>query len=352
MKTKAISLLMVLSLVIVMVAGCGGQSAETNTGAKEQSNTTTSETSSKTNAGSDDKILIGVTSMTMKESVYQFMRDNAMKKAEELGATLMWQSCENDPQVQLNQVDDFIAQKVDVLVIEPARSDAAVQLVQHAKDAGIPVINLEALIRGIDTELRIVADSVKVGELQVTDFVENEWDKKPANVVILSGTKGDEVAENITQGNLNIIEKYPELNVVMSQYHEAWDRALAMNTMQDALAKYNNNIQVVFANNDTMAHGAMKAAKDAGVTTKIVYYGADHDKDSVEAIMAGEPLKVVDKGAIEQGKRIAEAAVKLAKGEELPYDEVVDGIKVWYTPIELIHKDNLKLSKEKFPELF
>ncbi|MGO0060081.1 substrate-binding domain-containing protein [Brevibacillus fluminis] len=324
----------VLSCGVLILAGCG-----TQTGAGGPT------------AGSKDKIVVGVTNITMKESVYQFMKTAAENKAKELGVEVMWQSSELDPSAQMNQVQNFIAQKVDAIVIEPADPHAAKQQVMLAKQAGIPVINLEGLIEGAKTDLRIVGDSVKVGEAQVESFLQ-EWGDKPANVVILSGTKGDEVAESITKGNLNIIGKHANLNVVGSQYHTNWDKQLAMNTMENLLVKYKNDIQVVFANNDGMIAGAMKAAENAGVKDKIIFYGADNDKSTVEAILKGDPVRTIDKGAVLQGERVVEGAVKLAKGEKPPSDQVVDDIPVWYTPITLVDKNHLEAAKQKFPELF
>lgn len=270
-----LALCLILSL-LSLLAGCGGSEQATKPGTGDS------------RSGKKGQLVIGVTNMTMKESVYHFMKAAAEKKAKELGVKLIWQSSENDPQKQLSQVENFIAMGVDAIVIEPARSDAAVPMVKRAKDAGIPVVNLEARIKGIKTDLRIGADCVRIGEMQVEDFVKSYGDK-PANVVILSGTKGDETAEDITKGNLNAIKRHPNIKVVMQQYHLEWDRQLAMNTMQNALVKTNKNIQAVFANNDTMAHGAMKAAEEAGVRDKIMFYGADNDKDSVEEILKGPP---------------------------------------------------------------
>lgn len=351
MKLKLTSLIVMIALMVTVFAGCASTSttaapAATTAAAGE----TTAAPAATTAAG--EKLKIAVTNMTLKEAVYKYMADNAKIKADELGVELIWQSCENDPQVQLNQVQDFIAQGVDVVVIEPARSDAAVPMVRACEDAGIPVINLEAEIKGAETAMRIVADSYKVGVLQAEDYINTVWDKKPVNAVICSGTKGDEVAETITKGVTDTLAKYPDITIVAQQALEGWDRQLAMNMMQDALAKFDNNIGVVFANNDTMALGAKKAAEQAGVDKNIWFYGADHDSDSVKEIQAGTNLKVVDKGAIVQGQRIVEAGVAIAKGETISGLEDVNGVKIWFTPIGMVSEDDLSLAKAKFPELF
>ena len=349
MKLKMISILITLALMLGLVAGCA---ATETTAAPAAPGETTAAPAATTAAGADDKLIIAVTNMTLKEAVYKYMADNAKIKADELGVELIWQSCENDPQVQLNQVQDFIAKGVDVVVIEPARSDAAIPMVRACEEAGIPVINLEAEIKGITTEMRIVADSYKVGALQAEDFINNVWDKKPVNAIICAGTKGDEVAESITKGVMDTLAKQPDITVVANQALEGWDRQLAMNMMQDALAKFDNNIGVVFANNDTMALGAMKAAEQAGVDKNVWFYGADHDSDSVKAIQAGANLKVVDKGAILQGQRIVEAGIAVVKGEAISGVEEVNGVKIWFTPIGMVEASDLSLAEGKFPELF
>jgi D-xylose transport system substrate-binding protein len=337
-KLRLSYLSFVIGCSLLIAGGCGNQQQEVskngNLGSKKE-----------------DKIVIGVTNTTLGVPVYQMMKTAAEEKAKELGVEVIWQSAENDPSAQHNQVQNFIAQGVDAIVIEPAVSNAATEQVALAKQAGIPVINLEDRIMGTTTDLRIVGDSEKVGEMQVENFLK-EWGDKPANVVILSGAKGNEGAEKITKGNYNIINQHKNLKVVAHQYHANWDSQLAMNTMQNVLVKQNNDIQVVFANNDGLITGAMKAAENAGVLNKIIFYGADDDKNVVEDILKGVPVRTVDKAAFLQGGRVVEAAVKLAKGEKTQYDKIVDGTPHWYTPLTIVNKDNLNPAKQKFPELF
>jgi len=339
MRKKARFGFVSFAIGLLLVSGCGTQQQEAG------------QSGQAAGAKNGDKIVIGVTNTTLGGSVYQTMKTAAEEKAKELGVEVIWQSAENDPSTQHNQVQNFIAQGVDVVVIEPAVSNAATELVALTKQAGIPVINLEDLIVGAPTDLRIVGDSVKVGEMQVEDFLK-AWGDKPANVVILSGSKGNEGAENITKGNYNMINQHKNLQVVANQYHANWDSQLAMNTMENVLVKYKNDIHVVFANNDGLITGAMKAAENSGVLDKIIFYGADNDKNIVEDIVKGAPVTTVDKSAFLQGQRVVEAAIKLAKGEKPQSDTVIDGTPYWYTPLSIVNKDNLDVAKQKYPELF
>ncbi len=354
--------LLALCMMVVLFAACAQEATSTQSEEAEIEASTQVSESTPVDTGTDDKIVIGVTNMTMKESVYTFMKDAAMAKGEELGVEVTWQSCENDPAVQMQQVEDFIAAEVDVIAIEPARSDAAAQIVIKAKEAGIPVINFNALIMNEATDLWLVTENVKDGEMQVQDFVDNVWDGEPCNVMVISGTKGDQMCEDITQGCFNILDKYPDLKVIVHQYHENWDRQLAMNTTQDALVKYDNDIKAIFCNNDTMAHGCIQAAKDAGVDDKIWFYGSDHDRDSVVAIKEGANLKVVDLNSMLTGERIVEAGIALVKGESINGAVVVtqdenpdvmgDGQLTWFVPIALVSADDLSMSEVKYPDLF
>jgi D-xylose transport system substrate-binding protein len=300
---------------------------------------------------SADKIVIGVTNTSMKTPVYEVMREAALEKAEEMGAEVIWQSAEFDANAQLSQVQNMISQGIDVLVIEPVDNNAAAQHVQLARDAGIPVVNLEYYIEGADLALRIVADSEAVGALQVQTFLDH-WEGGDANAVILSGTSGSEIAETITQGNEGAIEAAGNIDVVAQQYHNNWDQELALKTMENVLLRENNDIQVVFANNDEMILGAYRAAQQAGVADDIIFVGSDHDEMVVKAILDGANMYTIDKGARIQGERIVEGAIAVAEGGDIPQDEVIDDIPVWWTPVAVVDSENLELSKAKFPALF
>ena len=371
MKRKIGFTLLVFCMVVALLTACAQEAQQETVQEPEQESeeAVQADASSQEEAGvvpdepeETDDIVIGVTNMTMKESVYTFMMEAAVAKGEELGVEVVWQSCENDPAVQMQQVENFIAQEVDVIAIEPARSDAAAQIVMKAKEAGIPIINFNALIMNEATDLWLVTENVKDGEMQVQDFVDNVWDGEPCKVMVISGTKGDQMCEDITQGCLNILGQYPDLEVVVHQYHENWDRQLAMNTTQDALVKYDNDIAAIFCNNDTMAHGCIQAAKDAGVEDKIWFYGSDHDRDSVVAIMEGANLKVVDLNSMLTGERIVEVGIALVEGEDISGAVVVtqdenpdvadDGQLTWFVPINLVSADDLSMSEVKYPDLF
>ena len=111
------------------------------------------------------------------------MQKAAEEKAKELGVELLFQSCELNAATQKSQIETMLGQGIDVLVIEPADADSMAVTAQMARDQGIPVINLEQRMSGFDSDLWIVGDSYKVGEIQVEEFVK-VWGDEPANIAV------------------------------------------------------------------------------------------------------------------------------------------------------------------------
>lgn len=361
-STRILALLLIAIFAMGILVSCGKEEktdstetekvTEAETEAAEEAEETEAE-DAEADAPSDETITIGVTSMTLKEAVYTYMADAATELAAEKGnVKVEWVACENDPTLQANQVDNYIAAGVDVLVIEPARSDAASDMVKKAQEAGIPVINLEAHIWNAEADLRISTDSLTVGNLQVDHYLENDGDTE-GMAILLSGTNGDEIAETITQANKDrLAEKVPGLEIYQ-QYHEAWDRQRAMNTMENVITQYGDDVKVVFANNDTMAIGALRAAENAGVEDKIKFYGADFDADSAQMLLDGiDNFFVVDKSSIEVGKQIVEQSIKLANGEQADFSEVFEGVETLWIGVTMVTADNIReVGAEKYPEL-
>lgn len=355
MKKTYLKPILALCLCAVMLAGCSAG----NGGTPSNSNGSNSsgDSAPAASGAEGDSIRIGVTSMTLKEAVYLFVADAMKERAAEYGnVTVDWVACENDASVQMQQVESFIEQGVDLIVIEPARSDACVNIIEAINSAGIPCINLNAAIRGINVPYRTDSDSYGVGQMQVERFVELCGSEEPAKVAVIGGSLGDETAETITKGAEETIAKYPNMENVLTQMHNNWDRQLAMQTMEALLVQH-PDIKAVFCNNDTMAHGCYKAAQDVGKENEIYFFGADWDQDSGELILSGvENFLVVNKGAIEQGYLTLDMAVQICRGEEVDYDEILttdDGeVKIKYSPMIMVSSDNIQEQVEaKYPDL-
>ena len=304
---------------------------------------------------SGETIKVGVANRTFKESAYLFMQQGSEAKAKEYGnVQIDWQACDLNIAQQKNIVENYISQGYDVIAIEPCDSVSMVQQAQEIRDAGIKMIFIEQKMDGIAPDVWITGNNYEIGCMQVEDFVKRWGEDKPATCVMLAGSDGDFAAEEIKRGVKDTVAKYPSLDLVFEQTIQDWDREKAMKSMEDAISVYGNKINVVFAANDGMALGAYKAAQNAGYEKDMFFYGGDNDQETNEMILAGaENIFVVDRGSYSHGEMITEAAVELATGADLTYDEDdADGYKCKWATLTMVGYDNLEPSKIKFPELF
>lgn len=331
---KGIALTLVVLLMVSLI-GCGAAQNNSDQG-----------------DSADQTIKIGIASQSMKEQVYRDMKAGAEAKAKELAVKVEWQACDYNAEKEMEIVNNYITQEFDVVVIEPVNPETSTPMMEAAAAAGIPVVNLEAELMGGDgPAVRVTCDFHAIGMANAQRFLDDWGAAKPANVVILAGTKTDNVAQEIVKGYHDVLDKNPQITIVQEEWHNNWDRQLAMNTMQNVLAR-GDKVDAVISNNDGMCMGAVRAAEEAGMKDKILFYSMDHDEDAVKEMMSGTKYTVIDKSSFLQGQRLVEAAYALATGGEVLYDEEVNGVKTWYTPYRFTSWQDMTVSKEVYPDLF
>lgn len=280
----------------------------------------------------------------MQENVYSFMRRAMLEKSAADGADIIWVSAENSEAKQKSDVEGLIAQGVDVLVLHAVNTATAGDLVREAAAAGIPVIAMDRLPVGASVRLYVTADNRRAGQLQA-QYLADKLGGKGA-VVLLEGEAGNSVAQDITAGNLDVLEKYPDIKVVVRRAHKNWARDLARLTTQDAFVKYGDGISGILANNSGMAMGALEAVESRHSPSPPAVIGADADRDACEALAAGRLSADVDKMPTEIARATYEAAQRLARNERVAGDASVDNagtlVDVKLVPVRLITRDNVK----------
>jgi len=299
------------------------------------------------------KLKIGVSVATMQESVYSFMKDAIFKQAKKDNVKVVWLSANNNEANQAANIEDLLTQKVNSVIIHPVNSAASGILVHKIKKAGIPVIAMDRLPQNAPVDIYVTANSYKVGQIQA-EFLAKKIGYK-GNVIILQGEAGNDVAREITRGNLDVLKKYPGIKIVVNQMHKNWARELAMATTEDALTRYKNNIAGILANNSGMAMGAVQALKAQGLIGKVVCIGSDADFDACQSIINGELTADVDKKPIELGLESYKAALKLIRKEKVSCSsQILNGkyqVKVKLIDVELITKENVKEMRYRWPNL-
>jgi D-xylose transport system substrate-binding protein len=312
---------------VLAVVACTGKNAET------------------TGAGSSGKIKIGFILSTLQEERYA--KDKALfeKKAAEMGAEVVFAAANNSEQEQLSKVENILSQGVKVLVIQPVNSNAASSFVNLAKKDNVKVIAYDRIINNAPLDLYVTQDSYRVGVLQAEAAVKATNAK--GNYVILRGEAGHSVANEITRGVEDTLKKYPGIKVVVNQAHAGWSPDAAMKTVENALTVQKNNIQAILANNSGMANGAVQALTEQKLTGKVFVAGADADLTAIKNIVADRQQFEVLKAIEPLAYAAAEAAVKLAKGENPGTDGTVDAgegqkVPVINTPVFPITKGDIE----------
>lgn len=293
---------------------------------------------------SANKIKIGFLLATLKEERYQKDQKYFIEEAKRLGFEPILVSADNSPQVQASKVENLLSQGVKAIVLQPVNSGAAASLVKMAHEDKVPVVSYDRLISGAPVDFYVTQDSFQVGVLQAEAAVKATSGK--GNYVILMGEAGHSVANEITRGVNSVLDKHPEIKVVVKKNHEGWSSSLAMATVENALTQYKNKVDAVLANNSGMAHGAIQALSEQKLTGKVFVAGADADLASIKDIVAGKQQLEILKEIEPLAKTSAQVAFQLAKGEKVTPKLVVEanGFKIpsIATPVYAVNKDNLE----------
>ncbi len=293
------------------------------------------------------KMKIGFILSTMQEARYIKDKRFFTEAAKNLGAKVLFDEANNNEGLQMEKVENMLARGVDVLVIQPCNSDAAASFVEMAHADNVPVVAYDRIINNCDLDYYLTQDSYKVGTLQakaMADWMKKNNGKIAGNVVICSGQAGHSVANEITRGNRDIIKKYPGLKLVLQQNHSSWAPSQSLETVENALTKYHNNIQAILCNNSGMARGTVQALKEQGLDKKVFSAGADAELVNCRMVIKGEQTVEVLKGIIPLARKAAEIAIKLAKHEAVKPDMTLNNgkkdVPVIVTPVQIITKEN------------
>lgn len=196
--------------------------------------------------------------------------------AEAGGVKLVIADAQQDNSKQVAQVETFIRQKPDLLIVAPNERAALTAVMGEAKDAGIPVICLERDILQPNYTSYVHSDNTAIGR-QAGEFVVEQLKKKngkPAGTIVeMRGLLGVEGEIHRSQGAREVWAKYPEIRIVADPVAD-WIQAKAKDRMTEVL-RSQPRIDVVYAHNDPMAVGAYLAAKELGRDKEMLFVGVD-----------------------------------------------------------------------------
>lgn len=330
----AVSRLIAIGSVAALVLGaCSSAATQAPASQAAASQAATSQAATSQAAASQapsDNKTIGMVVPTLNNPFFVSVADSAKKTAGDAGYTVTILDAGNDPGKQLTQAQDLISKKPACLLFDPVDSDAIAPAVQAANAAGIPVSAIDRVPSKGDIIAYASADNLKVGEAigkYIVDYL-----KGKGNVVIIEGIVGSASAHDRTIGFRNMIKGTGVTELALQS--AAYDRAKAVDVTQNLLTAH-DNIDLIYAENDEMALGALTALEAAN--RKIPVVGIDAIPDAIAAIEAGTLLATVSIHPNLYGTYGMQACVDFLAGKTLEKNRVV--------PAEVVTKDNVSQFK-------
>ncbi len=342
-RKKLFSFVVLLSMLLAMLAGCaappapaattGGAAATeaTATEAAAGEATATTEAAAGGEAAAGKPIKIGV-SMLFDDLWLTTLRD-AMTAvaASEPGVELVMVDSKEDVATQLGQVENFVTQGLDAIVLVAANTDATDPMTKAAVDAGIPLVYVNRKPSNLPEGVVYAgSDSIDAGRFQAEWLAEQLGGK--GNCVIMNGNLTQEAAQKRTEGVKEIFAKYPDIQIIKEDTGN-WSRAEGLALMENWLST-GDQIDCVASNNDEMAIGALSAIDAAGKLGQILVGGVDASPDALDEMDKGRLNMTVFQNAKGQGEAGIKAAIALARGE--PTEPLV------WVPYEPVTPENYK----------
>ena len=271
---------------------------------------------------------------TYLTNVREYMDKQAKAYPKGDGVQLQFEDARADVVKQLSQVENFISQKVDAIIVNPVDTASTARISKSALEAGIPLVYVNRrpdqkdLPKGVAA---VTSDDEEAGRLQMQYIAEKLGGK--GKVVILLGDLANNSTTNRTKGIKEVLAKYPQIKIEQEQTG-IWLRDRGMTLVNDWLTQ-GREFNAVLANNDEMAIGAAMALKSAGTKPgSVLIAGVDGTPDGLNAITKGEMTVSVFQDAKGQAVGSVEAARKMAKKEAIEQNIVI--------PFKLITPDNVK----------
>lgn len=320
MKKRLLAVLLIAAMfgTALALGGCGsepaGEDAKEETGAEEET------------GGEEKAYTIGFSVSTLDNPFFVTMADAAKEEAEKLGISLETLDAEDSSETQ-QQIEDFIMKEVDLIVINPVDSDAIGTSVIACNDAEIPVITVTRASNDGQVVQHLDIDNYEAGMLDARQAIK-DLDGK-GKIAVLEGIPGATSTNDRQAGFEETIKKdAPDMEIVTSLTAN-YDREEGASVTEDIL-QGNPDLNAIYAHNDEMALGAVRAVASAKKLDSIKIYGIDATDDALAAVDKGEMAATVQQQPDLQIQTALQNAVKYLDGESL--DELVN------IPLKLITK--------------
>jgi galactofuranose transport system substrate-binding protein len=256
---------------------------------------------------------------TENNNPWRIAQTESMRNAaEENGVELLITDAQSNTPKQVSDIEDMIAQGVDLLFIPPREEEGLEPALKSAREAGVPVflVDREATARICEDYVSFMGSNfIQQGERAAEWLAEGSGGE--AKIAELQGTVGASVTVDRGEGFKAVIDENPGMEMVASQSGN-FNRAEGQNVMEQILGG-NPDLNAVYAHNDEMAIGAIQALKDAGRKPgeDVTVVSVDGTRDALQAIIDGDLGATVETNP-RFGPLAFETARRFLAGESVP----------------------------------
>ncbi len=283
---------------------------------------------------------IGVSIARVDDNFMTYVRNGLQDAAKQQGVQIQFEDAQGDVVRQLNQVEGFLNQKVDAVIVLPVDTSATANMTRAAVAAKTPLVYVNrhpderSLPKGVVT---VASNDIEAGQLQMRFLAEKLGGK--GSVAIIMGDLAQNATHDRTEGAKQVLKDFPGIKIVEQQSAE-WQRNKGMDLTSNWLLA-GTQFDAIVANNDEMAIGAGMALQQAGKAKgEVAIVGIDGLPDGLAAVKRGLLAASVFQDPKAQAAKAVESAIKMIKGEPIESE-------VW-VPFELIKPEQVAIYEQRY----
>ena len=262
------------------------------------------------------EITIGFSLEAVNGERWQTDLDEFQKRVHELGGAVVTSSANSDDDLQFRQIKELLDGGIDVLVFLPHDTSKAGRVVEAAHAKHVQVISYDRLANAA-VDLYVGFDLFSVGLEQAQSLV----DRAPkGNYLLLGGSPLDANSKVVRAGQMKVLQPFldrGDIHVLADVWVPEWNATEAYVMVTKELNKLQAAPTAIVASNDAIAGGAIQALEDKGWSGRVLVSGQDADLAAIERLFDGSQLMTVYKPVGNEARSAAEAAMKLARHEDV-----------------------------------
>jgi len=241
--------------------------------------------------------------------------------AAEKGIDVIVVDAKNDTNTQVSQVQDLLTQGIDAFIYIPAGAAAAAVPTRLAREAGIPVINVDRVPENEPGDTFIAGESIESSYQVCSHLIEAAGGE--GEMFIIHGQRGTTPEVDRFEGCQRAIEEHAGVELVAQQWTERWSQEEGFSIAQN-LIQAHPDVKIIFGQADGIAMGAAQAVEVANLTDQVVVGGYDGDMTALEHLSKCEPpfMVTATQRTREMGRLAVDSALAVAAGEDVPAEQI------------------------------